>query len=60
MRLRIWADPTLPIQPWTWEVVESSEDAPTEFEVEVGGAESRDAAAEAAIARTAAYLEKGE
>ncbi|WP_424135135.1 hypothetical protein [Roseomonas chloroacetimidivorans] len=60
LRLRVWADPIHPVQPWTWEVVETSEDVPSEFEVDVGGAESREAAIEAAIARAAAYLETGE
>lgn len=47
--LRVTPDPDDPDAPWTWEVVEV-EDGATEHEVEVGGAESREAAMEAAEA----------
>ncbi|WP_424140343.1 hypothetical protein [Roseomonas chloroacetimidivorans] len=58
--LRVWEDPTSPMVTWTWEVAEVSEDDGAEMEVDVGGAESREAAMEAASARAAAYLETGE
>jgi hypothetical protein len=57
--LRVQADPFSAGEPWIWEVVEVAEDEGAEVEVDVGGAETREAAMEAASARVAAYLTTG-
>jgi hypothetical protein len=50
--LRVFPDPELASKPWTWDVLALEHD--TEHEVDVGGAGSREAAIDAAIARAAA------
>ena len=55
--LRVTHDPDDDEEPWMWEVLEPADDAPAaEYEIGLGGAETRDAAMARAEAAAQAYL----
>ena len=60
--LRVWLDPeaTAVADAWTWEVAETSDEGPSEIEVDVGGAASRESAMDKALARSTDFLTTGE
>src|SRR5215212_4641785 len=42
--LRVWPEPDDPDEPWTWEVLRVDDDDATDYEIGLGGAETRGAA----------------
>lgn len=58
--LRVWLDVEAEADLWTWELAETTDDSPSEIEVDVGGAATREDAMTAVVSRAAAFLETGE
>jgi hypothetical protein len=53
--LRVWSDPDESDEPWTWEMLLEDADDAAEYEIGLGGAESRDTAIAQAEAAARAY-----
>ena len=58
--LRVWLDVEAEVDLWTWELAETTDESPSETEVDVGGAATKEDAMEAALSRAATFLETGE
>ncbi|WP_338664325.1 hypothetical protein VQH23_03985 [Pararoseomonas sp. SCSIO 73927] len=58
--LRVWLDVEAETDLWTWELAETTDDSPSEIEVDVGGAATREDAMDAVLARAVTFLATGE